>query len=462
MEMDDTYQEMENAVLGAIILENWAFDEISADLKPYCFNSEANQHIYQAILDIKAEKGNIDYLLISEKLKAKGLLETVGGGFYIMSLTNKVASASNIESHARLVIEAYLTRKVKEICQRGLIKLSERGIDILEVYEDLKNQIDSSVSDVSGNKSFDTIGSISSEFLLDIQNKKDGIIPPSINSGLTEVDKYGGFNNSDLIYLGARPGMGKTAFVIKVLRNCALTLKKPCGIFSLEMTSTQLLRRIASVECRINGEELRTGKVSDYQMNQLHARMQELNKAPLYIDDKTNDIDMIKNKAKKMKRLHKIELLVIDYLGFIKAKGFRDKNTEITHISRELKELAKELDIPLLVLTQLNRNIEARPLKDRFPQLSDLRDSGSIEQDADQVMFLFRPDYYEVDTFFLNEVELDTKGKCFVSYAKNRHGVNETKLVGFRGEFTEFHNLYEPIPDQAPIQPNSDFLSQSF
>ena len=452
LDYDDSkeYLELEKAVLGSIILESWAFDLVSGDLKPYCFEDLANQHIFKSISDLKEKKEGVDYLTISQDLKNKGLLETVGGAYYVMNLTEKVASASNIETHARLIIQRHLERKIKEICQYGLIKLSDRGFDVFDVFEELKTKLESSISDVSGNKAFDTIETLAGPFMQDINDKKNKIIPPAITYGLYEIDKYGGANNSDLIYIGARPGMGKTAFIIKALRNCVIELGKPAGIFSLEMNSYQLLRRIASAECQINGEDLRTGNVTDQQINDIYKRINELKKAPLYIDDKTTDIEMLISKAKKMKRDHKIEELVIDYLGFITAKGFNNnKNGEITHISRKLKGLAKDLDIPVICLAQLSRGIEERKLEDRFPKLSDLRDSGSIEQDADQVIFLFRPDYYGVDKFFLNGREIYTKGRCFISYAKNRHGVVETKLIGFRGEFTEFYNLPESMPTQT-------------
>lgn len=459
LDYDDSKEhlELENAVLGAIILESWAFDIVNGDLKWYCFEEEKNQLIYKAILSLKERKDGVDYLTISKELKKSGNYEAVGGMAYVMTLTDKVASASNIETHARLIIQRHLERKVKEICQYGLIKLSDRGIDVFDVFEELKTKLDNSVSDVSGNKAFDTIETLAQPFIDDINNKKEGVIPPAITYGLIEIDKYGGANNSDLIYIGARPGMGKTAFIIKALRTCVFELNKPAGVFSLEMSSLQLLRRIASVECQINGEDLRTGNVTHQQINAIHKRINELKKAHLYIDDKTTDIDMLISKAKKMKRDFNIEELIIDYLGFITAKGFtNNKNGEITHISRKLKGLAKDLDIPIICLAQLSRGIEERKIEDRFPRLSDLRDSGSIEQDADQVIFLFRPDYYGVDKFFLNGREMYTKGKCFISYAKNRHGVSETKLVGFRGEFTEFYNL----PESLPTQTEADFKSK--
>lgn len=453
LEYDDSKEHIiiENAVLGAIIYESYAFDLVNGDLKWYCFKEEKNQLIYKAICSLKEQKIAIDYLTISNELKKQGCYEAVGGMIYVTSLTDKIASAANIEYHARIIIQQYLERKIMEICQYGLIKLSDRGFDVFDVFDELKIKLDNSISDVSGNKSFETIDTLAASFLQEINDKKNNIIPPAITYGLIEVDKYGGANNSDLIYVGARPGMGKTAFVVKALRNCVFELKKPAGIFSIEMKATQLLTRIASAECQINGESIRTGAISDYEINQIHKRVSELKKAPLYIDDKTKDIEMLCSKARKMKREHKIEELVIDYLGLITAKGFRDKNSEITFISAKLKSLAKELDIPVICLAQLSRNIEERKLEERFPRLSDLRDSGSIEQDADQVIFLFRPDYYGVDRFFLNGQEIYTRGKCFVSYAKNRHGVVETKLVGFRGEFTEFYNLPESMPQQKEI-----------
>jgi replicative DNA helicase len=332
LEYDDSKEhiELENAVLGALIFESWAFDLVHGDLKWYCFEEEKNQLVYKAICTLKERKDGVDYLTISKELKTGGHYETVGGMAYVMSLTDKIASASNIETHARIIIQRHLERKIKEICQYGLIKLSDRGIDVFDVFDDLKKKLDETVSDVSGNKSFETIDTLAQPFIDDINNKKEGIIPPSITYGLIEVDKYGGVNNSDLIYVGARPGMGKTAFVVKALRNCVFELKKPAGIFSIEMKASQLLTRIASAECQINGEDLRTGNVTHAQINSIHKRINELKKAPLYIDDKTKDIEMLCSKARKMKRDHKIEELVIDYLGLISAKGFRDKNSEIT------------------------------------------------------------------------------------------------------------------------------------
>jgi len=468
-------QDLENAVLGAILLESEALDEVSSDLKPHCFLSEANQHIFRAILELKEEGTRIDMLTVSQKIKTKGLLETMGDNRYIPSLTSRVASASNIESHARLVIEGYLGRKVVEICSQGLIKMTDRDIDIFDIYEDLKAKFDNTISEVTGNKSFDTIASIGDEFLQETNDKKEGIIPPGISLGLTVMDPYGGNNKSDLIYWGARPGMGKTAMLIKQATHAAIKNNLPIGIFSIEMKSKQLLTRIAAIDCQIDSEDLRKGNLSDAQMNLLYTRVNELKKVPIYIDPKSRELNTIISQARRMVKKHGIKQLFIDYLGLIRVKGLNDEYSRINEVSAQLKNLAKELDIPIIVFYQLSREIEKRPIEKRMPLMSDARGSGAIEQDADQMFGLFRPEYYEdcpsrkigdTTMYYIlddNGHEIDVTGKCFIGCLKNRHGKIGTELVGFKGRFTEFHNLYEPIEDFTELKPmnqNIDFLSQ--
>jgi len=474
-EPNKEYQDLENAVLGAILLESESLDEVSSDLKPHCFLSEKNQHVFQAILDLKAEGTRIDILTVSQKIKSKGLLESMGDNRYIPSLTNRVASASNIESHARLVIQGYLTRKLIEICSQGLIKVNDRNLDIFDVYEEIENKFKDAISEVTGNKAFDTIESIGDEFLQETSDKKEGLIPPGISLGLTDLEPYGGNNKSDLIYWGARPGMGKTAFLIKQATHAAIKLKKPIGIFSIEMKSLQLLTRIAAIDCQIDSEDLRKGNLTDTQMNLLHTRINELKKAPIFIDPKSRELKTIISQARRMVKKHGIKELFIDYLGLIRVKGLNDEYSRINEVSAELKNLAKELDIPIIVFFQLSRDIEKRPIANRMPLMSDARGSGAIEQDADQMGVLFRPEYYpdcpsretsNGTMYYLtdeNGQETDVTGKCFIGYIKNRHGKIGTELVGFKGRFTEFHNLYEPIEDFTELKPmnqNNDFLSQ--
>lgn len=471
-EPNKEYQDLENAVLGAIILESEALSEVSSDLKPHCFSLEANQHIFKTILDLKEENTKIDLLTVIQKIKSKGLLETVGGGYYISSLTNRIASSANIESHARIVIQGYLTRKLTEICSYGLIKVTDRNLDIFEVYEEIENKFKTAISEVTGNKAFDTIESIGDEFLQETNDKKEGRIPHGIPLGLSVMEPYGGNNKSDLIYWGARPGMGKTAMLIKQATHAAINLKNPVGIFSIEMKSLQLLTRIAAIDCQIDSEDLRKGNVTDSEMNILYSRINELKKSPIYIDPRSRELSTIISQARRMVKKHGITELFIDYLGLIRVKGLNDEYSRINHVSAELKNLAKELNIPVIVFYQLNRAIEDRAIEKRLPLMSDARGSGAIEQDADQMFGLFRPEYYpdcpheetsEGLRYYIQDANggrIDVTGKCFIGCLKNRHGKIGTELVGFKGRYTEFRNLYEPIEDLPPLQTNSDFLQQ--
>jgi len=370
MEIYDTnkeYQDLENAVLGAILLESYALDEVSSDLKPHCFLSTANQHIFQTILELKEEKKQIDILTVSQKIRSKGLMDVMGDFGYIPSLTNRVAGSSHIESHARIIIEGYLTRKLTQICSFGLNRVLDRDLDIFEIYEEVEKKFKDAISEVSGNKAFDTIESIGNEFLQEINDKKNGLIPPGIPLGLNVMNPYGGNNDSDLIYWGARPGMGKTAMLIKQATHAAIKLNIPIGIFSIEMKSKQLLTRIAAIDCQIDSEDLRKGNVTDAQINQLHQRINELKKAKIYIDPRSRELSTIISQARRMVKKFKVKEIFIDYLGLIKVKGLNDEYSVLNFASAELKNLAKELDIPIIVFYQLNRKIEDRPISKRMP-----------------------------------------------------------------------------------------------
>jgi len=471
---DTTDDDLEKAVLGAILLEEEAYDNVSSDLKPYCFENVKHQYIFKAIVDIKLNNGKVDLYSVAKQLQNDGLFESIGkegeynGGYYIASLTNKIATAANIEYHARLIIQKYLKRKLQNIASETIIKLNDRGVDPFDIFDDIKHQLDASVNDVSGNKSFDTIESLVSPFLQEIHDRMTGLIPPGIPVGLTALHEYGGDNDSDLIIVGARPGMGKTAYMIKGVRTCVIDLKKPCGFFSLEMKSLQLLLRIASAECKINGEDIRKGKINNAQLNELHKRMNEIKSLPLYIDDTGGiDIERLCSKARIMKKRYGIKKLYIDYLQLITTTRYpNDKTRAVGHISGKLKQLAKELDIPVIAGSQLSRKIEERPIYSRNPMLSDLRESGDIEQDADQVILLFRPEYYGVEFFSFDKDgnnQDDVRGKVYIDYAKNRHGALGMELVGFNKYYTEFHDLPHQIKaEETPLQPlqnNNDFLS---
>jgi replicative DNA helicase len=438
MIIDDN--EFENAVLGAILLEEEALETIIDELKPDLFQDERNQHICRAILVLHKERIKIDMMMVSRKVKEMGYFETVGGSFYIASLTDRIASSANIQVHLKVMQQHYLVRQICDICQKTLIKCNEPKVDGFDVIEDIRKKLEKLEDDITSNKQFDTIDNLGDKFINELEQRRSGIFPPSTKSGLLKLDETGGFFNTDSIIVGARPGMGKTAFALKVIRNCIIHEQKSCGVFSLEMSSLQLLARLASAECEIDSELIRDGKVTNQMMNEIHAKIKELRKLKLYIDDTAAiDIDRLCNKARKMKRDFGIKLLVIDYLGLITTTEYRGQKTnEVGYISRKIKQLAKELEIPIITLAQLSRKVEERKADDRMPILSDLRDTGDIEQDADQIYFIFRPQYYGLSKYFFNGREVETNGKAFIDCKKNRHGKVMTGLFRFINKYTDF------------------------
>lgn len=442
--MIGTNNEIERSILGAIILEGWAYEVVCNNLKPEIFENTKHQHVYKAIEEVSKKNISIDILTVCQELKNMGKLESIGGGFYVSELTNNVASPANIKEHVAIITQDYLKRALLHHCNVTISKLSERNIDIFEVFEETTNKIKCILDDVTTyNKAFDTFDSMAYDFVQELNDKKSGIIPPSKSTGLKEIDKYGGLNNSDLIYIGARPGMGKTAFMLKMARHCVLIENKPVGFITLEMTSKQLLTRIIASETEINSENIRAGNLTDLEINNIHYKLKNLseNNNILYIDDSVRDFHMIKNKIRQMVKKLKCEEIFVDYLGLIDCDTYQNKQDKLEFMSKEFKMLAKELNVPLIIGSQLSRKIEDRPINDRFPRMSDLRDTGALEQDADQIIFLFRPDYYEVDSITIDGNEINTRGKCFVGYGKNRHGAAETKLVGFKSTTTDFFDL---------------------
>lgn len=433
--------ELEEAVLGAVILERDAYYSVNNILKQDHFYKEQNQLIWKAITTLSNEKTPIDALTISQQLKKTNELEIVGGGYYVMSLTNNIATSANIVTHARIVVQQYIKREIIRLSTLAIANGYEDSTDCFELMESIRKELNILENDVISDKDFDTIEKIGDDFLKELEEKRSGLTPPMITSGLREIL---GFANSDSILVAARPGMGKTAFLLRCVReNLKNNINQ--GVFTLEMTSKQLLLRIASAECEIDSENLRDGKLTNEEMNKLHLRINELKKSKLYIDSTASiDIDILCNKARKMKRDYNIQILFIDYLGLITTTKYEGQKTnEVGYVSRKLKQLAKELDIPILPLVQLSRKIEDRKPEDRMPRLSDLRDSGDLEQDADQVIFLFRPQYYGMQSFFIGGNEIDVRGKAFIEYAKNRHGSTLTAMVNFIGKYTDFRSNSE-------------------
>lgn len=423
-------KELEEAVLGAIMIEKKAFDVASELLKPECFYVEAHQRIYEAMRSLSDRSEPIDVLTVMEELKTRGDLEFVGGPFYLSRLTHAVVSAANIESHVRIIVQKFI--------QRELIRIS--GEIIGEAYEDstdvfdLLDHSESKLFEITNGylrKNFDEIGQVMLKTLNrieDLRNSNEDIT--GVPSGFASMDRITyGWQPTDLIILAARPSVGKTAFALNLARNAALhpTKPTPVGFFSLEMSSSQLVQRILSAESEILLEKISRGKLEEYEMQQLYKRgIEPLTKAPIYIDDSAAlNIFELRAKCRRLKNKYNVGMIIIDYLQLMTGSGDRNSNREqeISKISRDLKSLAKELKVPIIALSQLSREVEKRKETNKIPQLSDLRESGAIEQDADLVMFLYRPEYYEITT---NEMGENNQGETIVKIAKHRNGSLES------------------------------------
>ena len=392
--------DLEEAVLGAIMLEKDALASIIDIIKPEAFYKESHQIIFSAITRLFAKTEPIDILTVTNELKFSNELDSAGGPFYIAQLTNRVASAANTEFHTRIIIQKFIQRELIRISSEIIRDAYEDTTDVFNLLDKAENEL-FSVGETNLRRNYTDMQSLISSAVKQIEAAKNNQGTFSgVGSGFTELDRVtSGWQPSDLIVIAARPGMGKTAFVLTVARNAALDFNKPVAIFSLEMSSIQLVTRLISAEAQLPGDKLRKGDLISHEWEQLNAKIKNLVNAPIYIDDTPSlSIFELRAKARRLKAQHKIEMLIIDYIqlmsgGIERSNGNREQ--EISNISRSLKSLAKELNIPVIALSQLNRSVEARPSKK--PLLSDLRESGAIEQDADMVLFIYRPEYYQQD-----------------------------------------------------------------
>jgi len=420
-------RELEEAVLGAIMLEKNAFDTVVELLKPECFYTQANQRIFAAAMSLSDQQMSIDMLTVVEQLRSNGELEVVGGAYYVSRLTNTVVSAANIEAHARIILQKFI--------QRELIRLS--GEIITDAYEDttdvfdLLDEAESKLFEITNNhlrKNFDSIESVivkTVKRLDEMRSRQEDVT--GVPSGYESLDRVTyGWQNSDLIILAARPSVGKTAFALNLARNAALHPTKPTAVafFSLEMSSAQLVQRILSAESEILLEKIARGRLEEHEMQQLYRRgIERLSRAPIFIDDTAAlNIFELRAKCRRLKSKYDVGLFIIDYLQLMTGLGDNrnsNREQEISTISRNLKGLAKELQVPIVALSQLSREVEKRKEGNKIPQLSDLRESGAIEQDADLVMFLYRPEYYDITS---NEFGESNKGETHVRIAKHRNG----------------------------------------
>ncbi|MAO32501.1 MAG: replicative DNA helicase [Crocinitomicaceae bacterium] len=452
--------DVEQTVLGALMLEKNAISKAIDILKPESFYDPKHQYIYSAIRELFASTNPVDLITVTSYLKKEGDLQAAGGASYISQLTSRVASSANIEFHSRIIAEKHIKR---ELIRMSSEVIQESYDDTQDVFDVLSNAEGSlfKIAENNTGKQVQNMQSVVREAIEEIEKaskNSDGI--SGIPTGFMDLDKItSGFQKSDMIVLAGRPAMGKTAFVLSMARNTAVDHGKAVAFFSLEMSSVQLVKRLIASEARLDADKLRKGNLREDEYQQLHTRISKLAEAPIFIDDTAGlSIFDLRAKCRRLKMQHNIEMVVIDYLQLMSAKdgkGSGNREQEISTISRSIKEIAKELNIPIIALAQLSRSVETRG-GDKRPILSDLRESGAIEQDADIVGFLYRPEYYGFTT---DEDNNSNHGIGEVIIAKHRNGSTGNIKLRFVPEYAKFENL-EPyglqdgnfaIPENALI-----------
>ena len=432
--------ELEEAVLGALMLEKDAYSQVNEFLKPDCFYKEANRTIYEAIQTLALTQKPIDMLTVQEELRRVGKLEEVGGPFHIVQLTSKVNSSVHIEYHARILAQKSLARQLINYSTEIQKLAYDEKVDV----DDIMQKAEADLFQLSNNsmkKDYVEIKPVLSEALKRIEDaakRTDGL--SGIASGFHKLDAMtSGWQRSDLVIIAARPAMGKTAFVLSMARNIA-EMKVPIAVFSLEMANVQLVNRLLVNVCEIPAEKIKNGKLESYEWAQLNQRSRALESMPIYLDDSAGlSIMELNTKARRLVKDHNVQLIIIDYLQLMNASGmkFGSREQEVSMISRSLKQLAKELNIPIIALSQLNRGVEKT--EDKRPGLADLRESGAIEQDADMVLFIHRPEYYHITEDPKTSESL--LGIAEIIIAKHRNGAVGDVRLRFRAELARFQNL---------------------
>ena len=445
--------ELEDSVLGALMLEKEAFGMVSDLLRPEVFYKDQNRVVYEAIRDLASKDQPIDILSVGEKLREKGELEKAGGAIYLSELTRRVASAAHLRYHAEIIAKKATARDMIALAAQ----IEEKGFDETQDVDELMQEAESTLFDIATRaqkREVTQIDPVIEEAFKRMEKaaKNTGSIS-GIPSGFHALDKItSGWQTPDLIIIAARPAMGKTAFVLSMAKNIAVDRNIPVAIFSLEMSNVQLVNRLIMNVCELEGDRIKTGKMSQMEAKQLNTKINIMKGKPLYLDDTPSlSIFELRSKARKLVRQHGIRLIIIDYLQLMNAQGssFGSREQEVSIISRSLKALAKELDIPIIALSQLNRGVEARTgIEGKTPQLSDLRESGAIEQDADMVCFIHRPEYYHM--YNDEKTGRDLRGLAQIIVAKHRNGATDSIWLRFRGKYAKFQNEDEAY-DQDEI-----------
>ena len=456
--------DMEKAVLGALMIDKDAYLEVCDLLRPESFYEPRNQMVYEAIQQLSMEESPVDVLTVVDKLEKTGRLLEIGGPGYIAELSSMVVTSANIEYHARVVAEKYLSRQMAHYVSVIGKKTFDETYDIKDVIQEADSQL-LEISQKSVKKDYSVLGPIVNQAVKIVEAayaNKGGLT--GISTGFYKLDDMTcGWQKSDLVIIAGRPAMGKTAFALSLAKNIAVDQKIPMAFFSLEMTSVQLANRLMANNCQIEGHKLMSGQLKRDDWERLDKHLNSLLEAPLYVDD-TEGISVmeLRTKIRRLIKEHHIELVMVDYLQLMTASGMRYNNRqeEISLISRALKGMAKEFNIPVIALSQLNRGVDTREGPEgKRPRLSDLRESGAIEQDADMVIFLHRPEYYGL--YQSEDGSIDYRGKAEVIISKHRKGAVGIVMMDFKGEYTRFENEEDNRIGNRPPTDGGEIIGSS-
>ncbi len=441
--------DMEEAVLGAIMLEKEAVITILDILKPESFYKDSHRKIFKAVSDLSTREFPVDLYTVTEELRAHGELESIGGPVYLSQLTSKVVSAANVDYHARIVAQKYIQRELIRVSTEIQTRSFDDTWDVTELLDYSENEL-FQIAEGNIKREVSPINMVIKEAIKEIEEagkREDALV--GIPSGFTKLDRLtSGWQKAELVIIAARPSMGKTAFALSMARNMAIDHGKKVAIFSCEMSSIQLVNRLIVAETDIAGDKIRNGRLSEEEWKQLDTRIKKLVQAPIFIDDTPAiSIFELRAKCRRLMAQHKLDIVIVDYLQLMSGPdnaGSREQ--EVSNISRSLKSIAKELNVPIIALSQLNRSVEMRGGTKR-PLLSDLRESGAIEQDADMVVFIHRQEKFGMLTF---DDGSSTKGIAEIILAKNRNGPVDDVRLRFREEKAQFVDMDEFDIDNLP------------
>lgn len=434
--------DIEQVVLGALMIDSDAFSVVSEILKPETFYEPKHQYIYDAIRKLNMDERPVDIMTVTEELKRLGTLERVGGAAYVVELSSRVISSAHIEYHAKVLAQKFLARQLISFASNVETKAFDETVDV----EELMQETEGSLFELSQNnmkKDYESISNVLADAVKILQNSAANAGGMTgLPTGYTRLDELtSGWQKSDLIILAGRPAMGKTSFALSLARNIAVDYGNPIAFFSLEMNNVQLANRLMSNVFEIAGSKILNGQLDNDEWQRLDKNMEKLRRAPIYIDDTPGlSVFELRTKARRLVREKGVKMIMIDYLQLMNANGmkFGNRQEEVSTISRSLKGLAKELDIPIIALSQLNRGVEGREGNEgKRPQLSDLRESGAIEQDADMVLFVHRPEYYRI---YQDDKGNDLRGMAEIIIAKHRKGATDIVVLKFLGQYTRFDN----------------------